>query len=127
MGERRLRATARFAQDLEDSASYYLEHAGKQGARRFLDDYDKFCNLVSAFPGYGSPVGNTDLWWRKVGVFVAVYREDTTKEEVLLLRLYYLSSNWRKHALGISRNADAETQLRPRSPSGVKNRTEGYN
>ena len=107
MGELRVRATERFVRDLEDSASYYLERAGEQGARRFLDEYDRFCNLVSTFPGYGSHVGDTDLRWRKVGVFVAVYREDADKGEVVLLRLYYLSSNWRRHALGISHNADA--------------------
>jgi plasmid stabilization system protein ParE len=106
LGELRVRATSRFAQDLEDSASYYLERAGEQAARRFLDEYDKFCTLVSAFPGYGSLVGDTDLRWRKVGVFIAVYREDADGGEVVLLRLYYLSSNWRKHALGISRDAD---------------------
>ena len=79
MSELRVRATERFVQDLEDSTSYYLERAGEQSARRFLDEYDRFCNLVSAFPGYGSPVGDTDLCWRKVGVFVAVYREDPDK------------------------------------------------
>ena len=107
MSELRVRATECFAQDLEDSASYYLERAGEQGARRFLDEYDRFCNLVSAFPRYGSPVGDTDLRWRKVGVFVATYRENTDEGEVMLLRLYYLSSNWRKHALGITHNTDA--------------------
>ena len=102
MNDLRVRATERFAQDLEDSVAYYLERAGEQSALRFLDEYDKFCSLVSSFPGYGSVVGDTDLRWRKVGVFVAVHRVDADKEEVVLLRLYYLSSNWRKHALGFS-------------------------
>jgi plasmid stabilization system protein ParE len=106
LGELHVRATDRFAQDLEDSASYYLERAGMQAARRFLDEYEKFCSLVSAFPGYGSPVGDTDLRWRKVGVFIAVYRVFAEEGEVVLLRLYYLSSNWRKHALGISCDTD---------------------
>ncbi len=101
-----MRATEHFAQDLEDSTSYYLERAGKKSALHFLEEYDRFCSLVSAFPGYGSPVGDTDLRWRKVGVFIAVYREDTDKGEVVLLRLYYLSSNWRIHALGISRDTN---------------------
>jgi hypothetical protein len=30
---------------------------------------------------------------------------DIDKEEVVLLRLYYLSSVWRKHALGFSHDA----------------------
>ena len=83
-----------------------MEHVGERSARRFLDEYDKFCNLVSVFPGYGSPVGDTSLRWRRVGVFVAVYSEDDEAGEVVLLRLYYLSSNWRRRALGISREAD---------------------
>lgn len=109
MSELRVKATEQFAQDLEDSASYYLESVGEQGARRFLDEYDRFCNLVSAFPGYGSAVGDTDLRWRKIGVFVAVYLEVADKGEVVLLRLFYLSSNWRKHALGIPRDTDASS------------------
>ena len=100
MRELAVRATDRFAQDLDDSVAYYLEHAGEQSARHFLDEYDKFCDLVSAFPGYGSIVGDTDLRWRKVGVFVAVYSRDADAGEVVLLRLYYLSSNWRREVLG---------------------------
>ena len=106
MRELAVRATNQFAQDLEDSVSYYLDHAGERSARHFLDEYDKFCDLVSTFPGYGSPVGDTTLRWRRVGVFVAVYSEDADAGEVLLLRLYYLSSNWRRHVLGIAQEAD---------------------
>ena len=95
-----VRATGRFAQDLDDSVKYYLEHAGERSARRFLDEYDKFCDLVSTFPGYGPVVGDTDLRWRKVGVFVAVYSTDADAGEVVLLRLYYLSSDWRREVLG---------------------------
>lgn len=106
MSELTVRATDQFAQDLEDSATYYLERAGAHAAARFLDEYDKFCNLVSVFPGYGSLVGDTGLRWRKVGAFVAVYRADAEQGEVVLLRLYYLSADWRKRALGIPRDAD---------------------
>ena len=101
MREYDLRATERFAQDLEDSVTYYLERVGESGARRFLDEYDTFCDLVSAFPGYGSQVGDTGLRWRKIGVFIAVYSENAEEGEVVLLRLFYLSSTWRSKALDI--------------------------
>ena len=100
--EYRLKATELFAQDLEDSAAYYLEQVGEAGASRFLDEYDKFCNLVVAFPGYGSLVGDTGLRWRKIGVFAAVYSEDAEEREIVLLRLYYPSSTWRRKALDFS-------------------------
>lgn len=93
--------TERFERDLEDAAHYYLEQSGPLSAGRFLDDYDSFVSLVAAFPGHGSPIGDSGLRWRKLGVFVAVYCEREEDGAILLLRLYHISSNWKHHIEGL--------------------------
>lgn len=93
-------ATKRFECDLEDAARFYLEQSGVLSARLFLDDYDSFVNLAAAFPGHGSPIGESGLRWRKLGVFVVVYCEQEDGA-VLLLRLYHISSNWRHRIEGL--------------------------
>ena len=103
MRELSVRATNAFLKDLEAAATYHLENAGPISASRFLDEYDSFRSLVSTFPGHGSPVGDSGLRWRKVGAFVAVYVEDSSSQEVLLLRLYYMTSNWRARTEGDDR------------------------
>lgn len=99
--ERGVRATSHFAQDFEDAVAYYLERVGKNSALKFLAEYDRFRSLVASLPGYGPVVGDTNLRWRKLGAFVAIYYENTSSDEIVLLRLYHLSSNWRSHVLGI--------------------------
>ncbi|MDO4797007.1 MAG: type II toxin-antitoxin system RelE/ParE family toxin [Coriobacteriales bacterium] len=107
MRELGVRATDLFSRDLENAAAYYLQRAGERSASRFLSSFDEFCHLVAVFPGYGALVGDTELRWRKLGAFVAIYYEDKEAGEVILLRLYYISSDWRHLALGIALPVDA--------------------
>lgn len=93
-----VRATDSFAADLDSSTAYYLEQAGPRSGARFLDEYEGFCRLAASVPGHGSRIEDTTLRWRKIGVFIAVYDVDDDLRTVTLLRLYYMSMNWRSRA-----------------------------
>lgn len=93
-------ASAAFADDLEDATSYYLEQSGPNSAARFLRAYDSFVDLLGTLPRHGSKVGESGLRWRKLGIFVAIYAIDDASHTVTLLRLYYLTSDWRRRVLG---------------------------
>lgn len=102
-------ATSLFEADLDSAVAYYLEQAGPRSAARFLDKYDAFRGLVAALPGHGSPVGDSGLRWRQLGMFVMVYSVRPVKPEsqsgerggtVTLLRLYYVSQGWHRRVLG---------------------------
>ena len=98
----RVGVTDAFADDIEEAVTYCEMQSGKQSAARFLKRYDSFLELVSALPGHGSPIGDSGLRWRQLGVFVAVYQADEAGSVVTLLRLYHLSTNWRYYILGSS-------------------------
>lgn len=93
-------ASEAFVDDLEDATSYYLEQSGPHSASRFLRAYDSFVDLLGTLPRHGSKVGESGLWWRKVGAFIAIYAIDDATRSVTLLRLYYLTSDWRRRVLG---------------------------
>lgn len=89
-----------FADDLEQALIYYERQSGPQSAECFLGKYDSFIELVSRIPGHGSLIGDSGLRWRQLDVFIAVYEEDEIEHVVTVLRLYYLSTNWRHRILG---------------------------
>lgn len=91
-----------FADDIEEAVTYYETQSGKKSAARFLEKYDSFLELVSRLPGHGPLIGDSGLRWRQLGVFIVVYKVDEANSLVILLRLYYLSTNWRYHILGSS-------------------------
>lgn len=93
-------ATAAFEHDLDEAVAYYLEQSGPRSAASFLGRYDSFRDLVAVLPGHGSRVGDSGLRWRKLGTFVVIYAADEERQEVQLLRLYYISSDWRHRLLG---------------------------
>lgn len=98
--------TWRFDQDFEDAFDYYESRVGPQSARRFLEEFDGFCRLVSALPAHGAPLGDSGLRWRKIGMFIAVYCVREEECDVLLLRLYHVASNWRGRSLGVDQNEE---------------------
>jgi toxin ParE1/3/4 len=55
----RLRALA--AADLEDAASYYLDHADEEAALGFVDEVQDALGLISSGPGIGSLRYSYDL------------------------------------------------------------------
>lgn len=95
----RLLATAAFEGDLDAAVTYYLEQAGPKSAARFLDKYDTFCELAATLPRHGSLIGDSGLRWRQLDVFIVVYSIDDEEGLASLLRLYYLSSDWRARTL----------------------------
>lgn len=96
--EYRINVTKSFSEDLDASVSYYLKVSGPRSAKHFLESYDSFVNLLEVLPGHGSLIEGTPLRWRKVGVFVVVYLVDDASHVVTLLRMYYVSSDWRTQA-----------------------------
>lgn len=94
----RVEVTESFRDDLEAAVAYYREASGPRSAARFLTSYESFVDLVEQIPGHGTPIEDTPLRWRKVGVFIAVYLASEDPGTVMLLRLFYMSSNWRSHA-----------------------------
>lgn len=99
LDEYSVRTASAFEDDLDRAVSYYLRQSGPQSATRFLDEYDSFRETVSLLPGHGTPVGDSGLRWRPIGVFVVIYMVAEQDRSVMLLRLYYLSSNWKERIL----------------------------
>ena len=94
-----VKATDAFYEDLDAAVDHYVNQAGPRSATRFLSSYESFARLLESVPGHGTPVEGTRLRWRKVGVFIAVYDTDDEARSVMLLCLFYLSSNWRPRAM----------------------------
>ena len=88
-------ATASFERSLGEAVGYYVTQTVPGSASSFLDKYAELCVLLGAFPRHGSPVGDSGLWWRSLGVFTAVYDIDNEIGHVRLLELHYSKSNWR--------------------------------
>ena len=92
-------ATDLFEIDLDEAVSYYLQMAGPRSAASLLDDYDTMRELLKTLPGYGSNVYGTPYRWRPLKSFIAVYAIDDEARTVTLMRLFYLTSNWRERLL----------------------------
>lgn len=95
----RVVATDLFEDDLDAVLSYRLDTTGAASAKDFLDEYDAMCGLLAEFPGYGANVFETQYRWRPLKRFVAVYAVDEERSIVTLLRLFYMSSDWRDRLL----------------------------
>lgn len=96
----RVLATDEFEGDLDEAVAYYLLASGPDSARRLLDAYDEMRGRLAALPGHGSNVGAGGLRWVRLGTFTAVYEANEGERVVTLLRLFYMTSNWRERILG---------------------------
>lgn len=96
----RVLATDEFEGDLDEAAAYYLQASGPGSARRLLDAYDEMRGRLATLPGHGSNVGASGLRWVRLGTFTAVYEINESERVVTLLRLFYMTSNWRERILG---------------------------
>lgn len=99
LSEAAVETTEQFEDDLDQAIRYYLEQSGPRSATRLLDEYDSFRETVALFPKHGTRLGESQIRWRALGVFVAIYFEDEDEEKATLLRLYYLSPNWKTRIL----------------------------
>ena len=99
MPEFDVRATAHFEEDLALAWHYYRSMAGARSADKFLDEYDLTVERLRAMPTAAVRIGDTGLLWCPIGSFVAVFSIDTANRMVVLNRLFYMTSNWKRRIL----------------------------
>ena len=92
-------ATASFEEDLAIAYRYYQRQAGFQSALRFLGEYDLTVSRLQATPTAAVKISNTKLYWCPIGSFTAVFSIDGRRKKVILERLFYMSSNWKRRIL----------------------------
>ena len=99
MPEYDVKATAHFEEDLAVAYRYYRSRAGERSAGKFLDEYDLTVERLRAMPTAAVRIGGTGLLWCPVGSFVAVFTIDVESLVVVLNRLFYMSSDWKRRIL----------------------------
>lgn len=99
MPEFDVKATAHFEEDLARAYRYYRSRAGETSAGKFLDEYDLTVARLKAMPTAAVKIGDTGLFWCPVGSFVAVFSIDDTSCVVVLNRLFYMTSDWKRRIL----------------------------
>ena len=94
-----VKVTGAFEQDLAIAYGYYQTQAGPQSANRFLDEYDLTVERLSVMPSAAVKLAQTGYLWCPIGSFTAVFSIDDDNHIVYLLRLFYMSSNWKHRIL----------------------------
>lgn len=99
--------TAEFEACLNEAVSFRIENYGMRSARRLLDAVDSSTELLSTMPAMGHYVDRDSnalapdaLRWIRIDNYFAVYRVITREEVVVLLKLFFATSNWRRRVLG---------------------------
>lgn len=95
----KVKATAHFEEDLTSAYRYYQRQAGPISATRFLDEYDLTVSRLQAMPTAAVKIGDTGLYWCPIGSFTAVFSIDSKKKVVILERLFYMTSDWKRRIL----------------------------
>ncbi len=98
-------ATGPFDADLEAAASWRLANVGPLSATRLLDAYDALVAAVGEFPLMAGSVEGTPYRWRALERYVVVYSVDEVARKVTLMRLFYISANWRAKLLASAPSA----------------------
>ena len=99
MAEFDVKATAHFEEDLALAWRYYRDMAGDKSAGKFLDEYDLTVARLSTMPTAAVKIGDTGLLWCPIGSFVAVFSVDVANRMVVLNRLFYMTSDWKRRIL----------------------------
>ncbi|MDO4890967.1 MAG: type II toxin-antitoxin system RelE/ParE family toxin [Coriobacteriaceae bacterium] len=94
-----VRATAHFEEDLVSAYRYYQRQAGANSASRFLDEYDLTVSRLQSMPTAAVKIGDTGLHWCPIGSYTAVFSVDAEQKVVVLNRLFYMSSDWKRRIL----------------------------
>lgn len=103
-----VKATAHFEEDLTSAYRYYQRQAGPNSAAKFLDEYDLTVSRLQTMPTAAVKIGDTELHWCPIGSFTAVFSIDSKKKIVVLKRLFYMTSNWKRRILNDGGLGDAE-------------------
>ena len=95
--------TAEFSSHVDTAVTYRADNYGLRSARRLLDSIQRTCALLSSSPAMGSlvdrdsdPSADGELRWVRMDTYIAVYRSYEERGEVVLLKLFYGTSNWRR-------------------------------
>ena len=91
-------ASALFQDDLDAAVRYRKQIAGKPAALRLLDSYEEVVEGLESFPSYG-PRLCENLRWCEIDGFVVIYEVDMDVYRVILHRLYYMTSDWKRRIL----------------------------
>ncbi len=95
-----VRAAADFEAALRDEYENRLLSEGLDYAESLLDEYERLLKKLTEFPEWCPPIDGVNARWTRLGRFVVVFSTDRERHVVHLLRLYYLSSDWRAKLLG---------------------------
>lgn len=99
MADYEVRATVHFEEDLAIAHRYYQRQAGPVSASKFLDEYDLTVARLQTMPTAAVHIEDTGLLWCPIGSFTAVFSIDPERKVVVLERLFYMSSDWRRRIL----------------------------
>lgn len=94
-----VKATAHFEEDLASAYRYYQKQAGANGAERFLDEYDLSISRLQEMPSAAVKIGDTGLLWCPIGSFTAIFSIESEGKRVVLQRLLYMTSDWKRRIL----------------------------
>ena len=92
----KVKASAHFEEDLTSAYRYYRKQAGPNNAAKFLDEYDLTVSRLQAMPTAAVKIGDTGLRWCPIGSFTAVFSIAPKKRIVILERLFYMTSDWKR-------------------------------
>ncbi len=96
-----------FAVRLDEAVAYRVDNYGLRSARKLIDSVDAIRKLLVGSPLMGALVDSdaqaTDtrpLRWVRVDSYIAIYRAGRDTQTLVLLTLFYVTSNWRRRVLG---------------------------
>lgn len=101
-----VRATPEFDEQLSAAVSYRMENCGRRSSRKLLDELERKVELLSANPSLGTLVDNETesqpseaLRWIRVDAYILAYRPHEDVGVIVLTKLFYATSNWRRHIM----------------------------
>ena len=95
-----------FAARLDEAIAYRVDNYGLRSARKLVNSVDAIRELLAKSPLMGALVDSdartTDtrpLRWVRIDSYIAIYRANPDAQTVVLLTLFYATSNWRRRVL----------------------------
>ncbi len=95
-----------FTARLDEAVAYRVDNYGLRSARRLIDSVDAIRELLAESPLMGALVDGDaqtsdthPLRWVRIDSYIAIYRADPNTQAVVLLTLFYATSNWRRRVL----------------------------
>ena len=98
--------TPEFDTRLEEAVKHRIELHGLRSARMLLDDFEASSERLAMTPRMGAKIESTEkraekdaLRWIRIASYIATYRIHSDKKQVVLLGLFYATSNWKRRIL----------------------------